>query len=1218
MPWLGSGFLASGAAATDDVVEEAATPFDRRRHGMIVGMGAAALVVESADAARERGLQPICEVLGAVTANSAYHGTRLDVEHIGQVMESLVHQAETRGFSRQANAGQTMFVSHETYTPARGGSAAAEINALRHAFGAGAGQVVITNTKGFTGHAMGAGVEDVVAVKALETGIVPPVPNFKEPDPELGELNLSLGGAYPVRYALRLAAGFGSQIAMCLLRWTPVPDEKHRTPQELGYAYRIVDPATWQRWLDAVSGAPGARLEVVQRRLRVADLTAIQPPAPMAPPQSALPAEVEAPPEEQAAVQPVAQDDDVVAAVVEIVSGLTGYPPELLEVDLDLEADLGVDTVKQAEVFAAVRERFSVPRDENLRLRDFPTLAHVIGWIRERRGAAAHSATEAMAPQEKTESGVTRRVPVPALRPPLSLCAPTGVTLGEGSRVVLMPDGGGVGEALAARLRKRGVEVLALEPGLEAEVIVQRLGASEFDGVYWLAALDDEGPLDELDPARWHEALRRRVGTLYATMRHLYTRQPFLVTATRLGGFHGYDDAGATCPLGGAVTGFAKAYRKERPEALVKAVDFAPSRKPGRKPAALAELLVEETLSDPGCVEVGHPDGRRWGVALVDKPFAEGGGLTLSAQTTFLVTGAAGSIVSAIIADLTKACGGGVFHLLDVTPRPDPADAALRSFMRDREAFKVEVAQRLRQAGERPTPVLIDRELARLERLQAAQAAIDSVAAAGGKAYYHSVDLTDPVAVEKAVAEIRDASEHLDVLLHAAGLEISHALPDKEPHEFDLVFGVKAGGWGNLMYALRDVPIGVTVGFSSVAGRFGNAGQTDYSAANDLLCKVASSWRRSRPQTRAIVLDWTAWAGIGMATRGSIPKVMEAAGVQMLPAQIGIGWVRRELTSGASGEVVVAGELGQMAAEYHPKGGLAEGTLSGPFGGDLTASVHHGLTARVTLDPKALPFLDHHRIDGVAVLPGVMGIESFVELASHLVPESPVTAVEDVDFLAPVKFHRDEPRTLTITALVRQDGTDLVADCTLTAAQVLPGSAEPQHKLHFTGSVRFGRPNAEPQRVPVPEPGAGVGQDEVYRLYFHGPAYRVTGQVWGYHNGAAARFAEGLPAQSAQPVMAGPRLIELCFQTAGLWEAATQGRLALPRHAGKVTFVADPKETAGTVAMVQPRGEGFDATVIDGTGRVLLRLEDYRTIALPDPIDPEVLAPIQMVLTAQR
>src|SRR5581483_8160513 len=78
---------------------------------------------------------------------------------------------------------------------------------------------------------------------------------------------------------------------------------------------------------------------------------------------------------------PAETDDELTGAVVGIVADLTGYPPELLEVDLDLEADLGVDTVKQAEVFAAVRERFHIPRDETLKLRDFPTLTHVIAWI---------------------------------------------------------------------------------------------------------------------------------------------------------------------------------------------------------------------------------------------------------------------------------------------------------------------------------------------------------------------------------------------------------------------------------------------------------------------------------------------------------------------------------------------------------------------------------------------------------------------------------------------------------------------------------------------------------------------------------------------------------------------------------------------------------------------------------------------------------------------
>ena len=76
--------------------------------------------------------------------NSAFHGTRLDLDHISGVMEAVVTEAEKWGVERHAIASQLMFMSHETYTPARGGSASAEINALRHAFGASADRIIIT------------------------------------------------------------------------------------------------------------------------------------------------------------------------------------------------------------------------------------------------------------------------------------------------------------------------------------------------------------------------------------------------------------------------------------------------------------------------------------------------------------------------------------------------------------------------------------------------------------------------------------------------------------------------------------------------------------------------------------------------------------------------------------------------------------------------------------------------------------------------------------------------------------------------------------------------------------------------------------------------------------------------------------------------------------------------------------------------------------------
>ena len=107
--WMGAGFLASGAAATDEVVADAAIPFDRRRHGMIIGMGAAALVVESADAARERGIQPICEVLATETGKQRFpwYSSRCpahrpgDGEPGGQSRNAQQHFASTRSRRRQ-------------------------------------------------------------------------------------------------------------------------------------------------------------------------------------------------------------------------------------------------------------------------------------------------------------------------------------------------------------------------------------------------------------------------------------------------------------------------------------------------------------------------------------------------------------------------------------------------------------------------------------------------------------------------------------------------------------------------------------------------------------------------------------------------------------------------------------------------------------------------------------------------------------------------------------------------------------------------------------------------------------------------------------------------------------------------------------------------------------------------------------------------------------
>jgi hypothetical protein len=525
----------------------------------------------------------------------------------------------------------------------------------------------------------------------------------------------------------------------------------------------------------------------------------------------------------------------------------------------------------------------------------------------------------------------------------------------------------------------------------------------------------------------------------------------------------------------------------------------------------------------------------------------------------------------------------------------------------------------------------VERELARLERGRAALDALRAVRDAGGTAHWHQVDLTEPEQVRQALSAAREGGR-VDVLMHAAGLEISHFLPDKPQAEYDLVFDVKANGWFNLLHGLEGVEPGAAVVFSSIAGRLGNGGQTDYSAANDLLCKSVSNMRRTGAPTRGIAIDWTAWGGIGMASRGSIPKMMELAGIDMLPAEEGVPIVRRELTAaGAGGEVLVAGSLGALLAERHATGGLDADRATelvaappGPMTGRLAAmSGTTGLTVLKELDPSRQAFLDDHRIDGTPVLPGVMGIEGFAEAALALLPGWHVTGVEDVDLLAPLKFYRDEPRSVELRALLRDAGDGgVVADCALVGRRALHGQQEEQETVHFTGRVRLA-----PEPPPAPEAaldpgalageGASVGREDVYRVYFHGPAYQVLERAWRHDGQIVGSLAPDLPPDHeppGQPTEVAPRLIELCFQTAGVWELGTDGRMGLPTHVDRVTRFAADEAGDGVLAVVTPRDGGADADVIDGSGRLLVRLEGYRTTQLPGQAGEEALAPIRAAL----
>jgi acyl transferase domain-containing protein len=279
------------------------------------------------------------------------------------------------------------------------------------------------------------------------------------------------------------------------------------------------------------------------------------------------------------------------------------------------------------------------------------------------------------------------------------------------------------------------------------------------------------------------------------------------------------------------------------------------------------------------------------------------------------------------------------------------------------------------------------------------------------------------------------------------------------------------------------------------------------------------------------------------------------------------------------------------------------------------------LTIETTLDPAKQPFLYDHKIGGTAVLPGVMGLEALVEAAKVIFPDLHVAAIENVNFLSPFKFYRDQPRAVIVHANFKQENNEIIAQCRFVGSRTLYGQAGPEVTTHFTATVRLAENPAKAikENAPVAVEGAKIDASDIYRLYFHGPAYQVIKNAWRAGEEVVGLFAENLPANHEPkdlPTVIAPRLIELCFQTAGLWEMGTKSRMGLPYQIDRVTFLRNMSGKEDSMyTVVTPDANGaFDARVVDAKGNVYLKLQGYRTMELPEKIEADLLKPLQMMM----
>ena len=210
---------------------------------------------------------------------------------------------------------------------------------------------------------------------------------------------------------------------------------------------------------------------------------------------------------------------------------------------------------------------------------------------------------------------------------------------------------------------------------------------------------------------------------------------------------------------------------------------------------------------------------------------------------------------------------------------------------------------------------------------------------------------------------------------------------------------------------------------------------------------------------------------------------------------------------------------------------------------------------------------------------------------------------------------------MTIQASISPENDSLVAECKLIGRRQIPNQAEPQLTTHFTARVRLTQRQPVVQSAPLPGAPAGfvIKAPDIYRYYFHGPAYQVLEQAWRDGDLVVGQMPRTLPGHhfpAERPLLMAPRLIELCFQTAGLWEMGVQGHMGLPRHIQQVSLCRVPVPAADRLyALVTPHPdqESFDAEVVDSAGNKYVQLSGYGTVALPDAVDAEPLKALQAV-----
>ena len=738
--------------------------------------------------------------------------------------------------------------------------------------------------------------------------------------------------------------------------------------------------------------------------------------------------------------EPVSNQSDITAIMLQVVAEKTGYPAEMLELGMDMEADLGIDSIKRVEILGTVQDQLpELPQLDAASLSECRTLGQIIDCF---AGSNTNNAAE---PLTQTDE-------MPNTQPSVALPPHSGVSLKKlpaadrfsgasaealfaaNSCALLLDDGHNAG-VLAKKLTDSGINVTLVRPAatdsqsaLDSKLPILTLASNDDAGVKALIAglkqqvaiyihLQPQLPreqLEELMPLNITAKTQVQLSFLFA--KHLSPawqaptkgRRAF-ITVARMDGQLGF--SGQPCELNqSALFGLTKTLAQEWPQVHCRALDLAPEL----DASALASQVMDALYSpsqDP--LEWGKSAAGR--VTLVatsaDDQIAADTGMApcrLDRSDKILVTGGAKGVTLDCALALARQSGG---HFILAGRSKALALEAFPDWAKGLESGQLKAAAitALMAKGQKPSPKEVEALIKPLVNALEIHAALKRFEAIGASAEYLSLDVSNPDAVASTLAPIQ-ALAPISGLIHGAGVLADKHIADKTLAELELVTGTKVGGLSALLRALAPNKkaaehLKLLALFSSAAGFYGNTGQSDYAMANEILNKTAHRLHHELPTTRVVSFNWGPWDG-GMVN-AALKQMFESRGVYVIP---------REAGAKLFAEAILARSEPQL---------LIGSSMQGPGGKqglnhiDVPEAQASPQTLSRSIKRQELALLEDHCIGGNPVWPTVCALQWMLQSAQSLFGGD--WRAVDYKLLKGVVFDSDEKR-LQLSLTLGTDG----------------------------------------------------------------------------------------------------------------------------------------------------------------------------------------------------